>query len=309
MMDRIGSFNHSTVLLNEYQRIQSRLTETQAQISSGKVGDSYADVDNRAGVLAAAKSKTARTETLMASAKEVQTKLSMQDVHLQSLGDLADQLREAISTAVSTGRAEGLMESARGIYKSAAGILNSQADGVYFYGGTRTDVPPVNAATLDEMQAAPLLSGVFENTNIRQSHTVEEGVSMETGLLASELGTDLFQMLRDLADMNLSVDGPFGSELNPAQTSFLEGQLTQIQGVTREINTFAAVNGVRFNQVEDVVTRHGDMTAELTKFIGDIEDVDLAEAITRLNQDQAAQQAAARMIASLQDNSLLNYLR
>jgi flagellar hook-associated protein 3 FlgL len=309
MLDRVGTLNHSNVLLNEYQRIQSRIVETQTQISSGKVGDTYADVDNRAGVLSAAKSKTARTETLLASAKEVETKLGLQDVQLQNLADLSDQLREAISNAVATGRAETLMESARGIYKSAASILNSEVDGVYIYGGTRTDTPPVNAKTLDELEAAPLLSDVFENTQIPQTQTVEEGVTMETGMLASDLGTGLFQMLRDIAAMNLGPDGPFGSTLNAAQKTFLEGQMAQVQTVSRELNTYAAVNGTRYNQIEDVIARHEDTSTELKKLVGDIEDTDLAAAITKLNQDQAAQQAAARIIANLQENSLLNFLR
>jgi flagellar hook-associated protein 3 FlgL len=309
MLDRVGTLNHSRVLLNEYQRIQSRIVETQTQISSGKVGDTYADVDNRAGVLSAAKAKSARTDTLMASAKEVETKLGMQDVQLQHLTDLSDQLREAISNAVATGRGEALMESARGIYKTAASILNSQVDGVYIYGGTRTNVAPVNAETLDELAAAPALSGVFENTQIQQTQTVEEGVTMETGLLASDLGTGLFQMLRDIAAMDSGVNGPFGSTLNAAQTTFLEGQMAQVQTVSRELSTYAAVNGTRYNQVEDVIARHEDTSTEIKKFIGDIEDTDLAAAITKLNQDQAAQQAAARIIANLQENSLLNYLR
>lgn len=309
MLDRVGTLNHSKVLLNEYQRIQSRIVETQTQISSGKVSDTYSGIDGRAGVLSAAKAKSARTDTLLASAKEVETKLGMQDVQLQHLADLSDQLREAISNAVATGRGEALMESARGIYKSAASILNSQIDGVYVYGGTRTDVAPVNAKSLDELEAAPTLAGVFENTQIQQTQTVEEGVAMETGLLASDLGTGLFQMLRDIAAMNLGPDGPFGSDLNDAQKSFLEGQMAQVQIVSRDLNTYAAVNGTRYNQVEDVIARHEDASTELKKFIGDIEDTDLAAAITQLNQDQAAQQAAARIIANLQENSLLNFLR
>lgn len=309
MLDRVGTLNHSTVLLNEYQRIQSRIVETQTQISSGKVGDTYVDVDNRAGVLSAAKAKSARTETLLDSAKEVQSKLGTQDVQLQHLAELSDQLREAIQNAIATGRGETLMESARGIYKTAATILNSQLDGVYIYAGTRTDTAPVSAKTLDELLAAPAVSDVFTNTAIQQTQSVEEGVTMETGLLASDLGTDLFQMLRDLAGMNAGVDGPFASTLNQAQKTFLEGQMAQIPSVSRELNTYAAVNGTRYKQVEDIVARHEDTAIELKKFIGDIEDVDLAAAITRLNQDQAAQQAAARIIANLQDNSLLNYLR
>jgi flagellar hook-associated protein 3 FlgL len=50
------------------------------------------------------------------------------------------------------------------------------------------------------------------------------------------------------------------------------------------------------------------MAAYFAKFIGDIEDVNLAEAITRLNQDQVAVEAAGRMIAQLDQLSLLNFL-
>jgi flagellar hook-associated protein 3 FlgL len=116
-------------------------------------------------------------------------------------------------------------------------------------------------------------------------------------------------MLRDIAAMDSGVNGPFGSTLNAAQTTFLEGQMAQVQTVSRELSTYAAVNGTRYNQVEDVIARHEDTSTEIKKFIGDIEDTDLAAAITKLNQDQAAQQAAARIIANLQENSLLNYLR
>ena len=49
------------------------------------------------------------------------------------------------------------------------------------------------------------------------------------------------------------------------------------------------------------------MAAYFAKFIGDIEDTDLAEAVARLNQDQAAAEAAGRMIAEINQLSLLNF--
>jgi flagellar hook-associated protein 3 FlgL len=166
----------------------------------------------------------------------------------------------------------------------------------------------VSATTLDGLLALPAVADVFQNSGLTQSQSVEEGVSLETGQLASDLATDLFQMLRDLAAFDAGVNGPFTSTLTGAQTTFLEGQLQALPAVSRGLNDAAAINGARYAQIEDIVARHEDTGIELKKFIGDLEDVDLAEAITRLNQDQAAQQAAARMISQLQDNSLLRYL-
>lgn len=307
MMDRVGTLNHSNVLLGEYKRIQARLVDTQGQIASGKVGDQYADVADKAGVLASAKAKAGRTDSLAAAAKEVESRLSLQDQQLQQLADLSDQYREAVANAVATGRGETLMETARGLYKTAASILNTKIDGVHIYGGTRSDMAPVSATTLDQLLAAPSVADVFENSALPQTQAVEDGVTMETGQLASDLATGFFQMLRDLAVLNAGA--PVGSHLTNAQKSFLDAQLPQIPAVSRDLNAATAVNGARYTQVQDVIARHEDMSIELTKFIGDIEDVDVAEAITRLNQDQAAQQAAARMIAQIQEFSLLNVLR
>jgi flagellar hook-associated protein 3 FlgL len=250
-----------------------------------------------------------RTEGLSATAKEVQSRLSMQDVQPRHLGELSDNLREAIGNAVATGRGEALKETVESLYRSAVSVLNTRVDGVYIYGGTRSDTPPVSATTLDGLLALPAVADVFQNSALAQSQSVEEGVSMETGHLASDLATDLFQMMRDFAAFDSGVNGPFGSTLTAGQTAFLEGQLQAVPDVSRALNDVAAINGVRYAQIEDIIARHEDTATELTKFIGDLEDVDLAEAITRLNQDQAAQQAAARMIAQLQDSSLLQYLR
>jgi flagellar hook-associated protein 3 FlgL len=309
MLERVGTLNHSNGLLGHYQRIQSRIADTQAQISSGKIGDVFADTGQKAGVLASAKMRAARAEALAAAAGEVEARLSLQDSQLQQLGSLADDLREALGNALATGHGDGLMETARGVYQAAASILNTKIDGVYIYGGTRSDVAPVNATTLDALLAAPAVADVFENSPLAQVQTVEDGVTLETGQLASDLATDLFQMLRDLAAFDAGGSGPFASQLTAAQTSFLTGQAAQIPDVARAVNAQAAENGVRYGQIKDALERHEETQIQLKKFIGDIEDTDMAEAITRLNQEQAQQQAAARMIAQLQDVTLLNFLR
>lgn len=309
MLDRVASLNHSTVLLNEYQRIQTRIADTQTQISSGKVGDQYTDVEDKAGVLASAKARSVRIDALSKAAREVESRLSLQDVQLQHLGELSDDFRSTLANAVANGHGEAVMETARSLYASAVSVLNTRVDGVYIYGGSRSDVPPVNAATLDDLLAAPAVANVFDNSFLPQTQTVEDGVTMQTGQLASDLATDLFQMLRDLASFDAGPSGGISNQLTQAQTTFLQGQLTTAPNVSRDLNDAAAINGVHYNQIKDVIARHEDTNVELKKFIGDIEDVDVAEAITRLNQDQAAQQAAARMISQLEQNSLLNFLR
>ena len=55
-------------------------------------------------------------------------------------------------------------------------------------------------------------------------------------------------------------------------------------------------------------TRHSDDITFLSIFISDIEEVDTAEAIARLNQDQVALEASLAVTAQLTRLTLLDFL-
>ena len=308
MLDRVSTFSFGQSLVNEYSRIQGRTVTTQNQIATGKVGDQYADAKDKAGVLAAAKMKSSDVEAFTSTTKEVLNTLNLQDLHLQQLSDISARLRSAIGDALAAGRAPALMEDVKNLYNEAVSLLNSRVDGKYIYGGSRTDQPPVNATDLTALVAAPTVADIFENTDLKQTQRIDDNETLETGLTASDVATDLMQTFKDIATFNAGVNGPFGMDTTAAQTTFLTTQHVALPDVQEGINTIAAINGTRHEQATVALDRHEGLAAYFTKFIGDIEDVDLAEAIARLNQDQVAAEAAGRMIAQVNQLSLLNFL-
>lgn len=308
MLDRVGTWSFGQSLVGEYSRIQARTVVTQAQIATGKVGDQFADAKDKAGVLSAAKMKSADVEAYAATTKEVLNKLNLQDLHLQQLSDLSARLRTAIGEALAAGRAPALMEEVSNLYDEAVGLLNSRVDGKYIYGGSRSDQPPVNATDLAALVAAPTIADIFDNTDLKQTQRIDDNETLETALTANDVGTDLMQMFKDIATFDVGAGGPIGMDLTAAQATFLTAQHVALPDVQKDINTYAAINGTRHEQATIALDRHEGLAAYFTKFIGDIEDVDLAEAIARLNQDQVAAEAAGRMIAQVNQLSLLNFL-
>ncbi len=308
MIDRVGTLGLSQTLLSSYSNIQARMTETQAQISSGKIGTQYADVKDKAGVLAAAKSKAASIGAYTASVTSVVNRLNLYDTQLQSLSGLTTELRQAYGDALATGNGTALMEKVKALYQQAVNTLNTQVDGKYIYGGSRTDKPPVNAATLADLAAAPTVAAVFDNTTLNQTDQLSDNQTMQTGINASDLATNLFQMFKDVAGFDAGVNGPFAAKLNQVQTNFLSGENVAVPAIQSAIDAVAAVNGTRANQATAALDQHQAMATYFTKFISDIEDADLPTAIARLNQDQVAAQAAGRMIAQINQISLMNFL-
>ena len=188
-------------------------------------------------------------------------------------------------------------------------MLNSKVDGKYIYGGSSTDQPPVNAPALSDLLAAPTVASVFDNSALKLTQRIDENETIETGMTASDIGTNLFQMFKDIAAFDAGAGGPLGTDLTPAQSAFMSTEHAAVPAIQGGINDLAAINGARHAQATNALDRHESLSIYFTKFIGDIEDVDVASAITRLNQDQAAAEAAGRMISQLNQMSLLNFLQ
>jgi len=308
MIDRVGTLGLSQTLLSSYTNIQARMADTEAQISSGKIGTQYADVKDKAGVLAAAKSKAAGIDDYSASVTSVVNRLNLYDTQLQGLSDLTGQLRQALGDALATGNGVVLMEKVKALYQQAVNTLNTQVDGKYIYGGSRSDTPPVNAPTLADLAAAPSVASVFDNTTLNQTDKLSDNQTLQTGINASDLATNLFQMFKDVAGFDAGASGPFGGKLTQAQTTFLSGENAAVPAIQSGIDAVAALNGTRANQATTVLDQHKAMATYFAKFISDIEDADLPTAISRLNQDQVAAQAAGRMISQINQISLMNFL-
>ncbi len=308
MIDRVGSWSLHQSILSEFTRAQVRTAVTQQQIATGKVGDQYAAAKEKAGILATAKMKAADVEAYKATTNEALNRLNLQDIQLVQLSDLSARLRQAMGEALASGHAPAFMDEVSNLYEEAVTILNTKVNGQYIYGGSRSDQPPINATTLADLQAAAAVTDVFDNTDLKQSLRVDEAEMIETGLTASDIARDLFQMFKDIADFDVGVDGPFAFDMTQAQITFLSTTHAGVPAVQDGINAIAAINGSRHEQATSVMERHESMTNYFTKFIGDIEDVDVAAAVTRLNQDQVAAEATARMITQLNQLTLLNFL-
>jgi flagellar hook-associated protein 3 FlgL len=100
----------------------------------------------------------------------------------------------------------------------------------------------------------------------------------------------------------------FSNPLTPAQQQFLIGELGRLTTVTNGVNDAATQNGVLQKQLAQVQQQNTSQLTTVNNFISDIQDVDAAEAITRLNQDQVALQASFKVTAQLGQLSLVNFL-
>ena len=307
-MTRVSDLAQSQLLISELNRANSQLNITQLQVSSGKKAQYFKDIADQAGVLLSAKRVLDQNANFSETATELAQKLDQQDLALRQLGSAADDLRENATTAVANGNGVAFMDSVDGVFQSALSALNTKINGQYIFGGTRTDTSPVNITTLNALGSAGTIAGIFDNNNIKASAAVDQGTQVIYGMTASDLGTALMTTIQAIKQFSDSASGPLTGQLTPTQQSFLEGQLTNLQTIAAGINQLTAQNGVTQNTVERISNRLNQTTVATQDFVSNIEDVDLPTALTQLQQNQVAVQAAAHITAQLGQLSLLNFL-
>jgi flagellar hook-associated protein 3 FlgL len=308
-IDRVATNTQSQVMIQQIMQDSAALNTTQAQVASGKVSTTYAGIGDKTAALEAAQTASDRTTAYQAATTLALNQTNLQDSQLSSLSDLANQWRQDITQAAGSGDASTLMTQAQSVYQQAVQILNSQdASGNYLYGGDKNDTPPVSAATLSDLQALPSASAAFANGSKASSVQVADGQTVQVGVLASDAGSQLLQSLKDVADFNAGASGNFGTTLSTAQSTFLSGAIGSATSAATAVNNVAAANGENYSQLQDASATQTSMSTLYQGFVSDIQDVDMGTAVTNLNQQQVALQAALQVTAQLNQVSLLNYL-
>ena len=310
-IDRVSTAGQSALLLSQIEQANAALDKTQAQVASGKVSTTYAGLGDKVAVLEAARTAANKATAYQTNTTAAVNQADLQDSQLSDLSDLANQLRSAITTAVANGDGSTLMATAGGIFDQVSQILNTKdANGNYLYGGDKDDTPPFTATSLSDLASMPSVSSAFANGTQKKSVMVGDGQSVQVGVLASDIGTGLMQTLKDLAGFDAGSTGDFaGSQnLTDAQNSFLTSEIQVSANAASGVNAAAATNGFVYNQLQDAATHQSTLSTMYQGFVSNIENVDMPTAITQLNSDQTALQAAVQVTAQLNQVSLLNYL-
>jgi flagellar hook-associated protein 3 FlgL len=307
-MDRISSAsNYQSVLLN-IMSAQSAQNTAQQQVTTGKIADDLSGYASQADALTASRSLQARLTTYVANGAELTDKLTAQDQALSTVATATQSARDDVSEALANGDATALMTSLQSQFSQATSALNTQYNGQYLFSGTATNTAPVAASALSDLTGSGGVAGVFKNDQTKTVSRLDDNTTTTTGVLASDVATPLFTALQSIQAYSAGPNGPLTGTLTSAQTTFLQGVLTQFDSAYTTVNNAVAANGIVQDQVAASQTSLKDQQTALTNTLGDLTDADSATAASNLALAQTALQASAQVFATLNNASLLSVL-
>jgi flagellar hook-associated protein 3 FlgL len=302
-MTRIATIPLQTSLANAIQRSQGNLAITQQQMATGKKAMSYADLGTQSARILSAQSMIAKQEAHSGVAAQVGTTLSIYDVSMNTVDASVGELRTTLLQAIGTGQTTGLNAAIESAFHEFRVSLNTTERGVALYGGAQTEGVPFTKDALADL-VGTTQADVFGNDDVRPSAEVSEGLTVEYGLTASDVGSGLYEAFRTLAEA-----GNLGSTPTPAQAAKLTEALGKIDSGLAQLRTANAENGRKQNEVETLAARADQRSLLWKDIVSKAQDADLAEVAINLSRQKTVLEASYSVFSQLSGLSLVSYLR
>ncbi|MEO0412542.1 MAG: flagellin [Pseudomonadota bacterium] len=307
-MTRVSSFGQNQALLQGILRNQTELFDAQKQVNTGKKSDEYRGIADQATTLVASKTLFSRTDSYQTIAEDVGRETDVYDLQLEQVLEGARGLRQQMLTAIGNNDATGFNLVVAESFGLVVDSLNTKVGNRYIFSGAAASDRPVTVDTIADLQALPAVTDAFANDQLKASARVSDSVTIEYGQLADETGNDLLQVFRDLADYSDSAAGPLDGEMDAAQVNFLTAQIQVLDQAIQDVQKQQLLNGLNQRSLEDIAGQHEDQKVFLETFISDIEDADITEAITRLNNSQTALEASYRVVSQTVRLSIVDFI-
>jgi len=302
-MSRVATIPFQRTMSSAMQVSQQALSATQVQLATGKKVNDYAGLGTAAVRNISSHSLLARHEAYAAASTVAGTTLSFNDAHMGAIESGASALKKEILTAIGTGKGTGLKESINAAFAQFRASLNTAEGGGALFGGSQTDGPPFLVNTVADTLNTPV-TAAFANDSIKTSARLGDGVDVEFGVTASEIGSGLYTAFQTLASAGTIGDIPTQAQLDKLGQAAgeIDAGLSMLRGVNAE-------NGRKQAQVEALGVRATDRATLLQGLISNDEDADLGQVAIDLAQQKTVLQASYSVFSQLSGLSLVNFLR
>jgi flagellar hook-associated protein 3 FlgL len=292
-------------LISQMRNVQTQLNTASEQSTTGIKSTNYAGVADQAYVLTSLSAEISQATSYADLAESIQSRV---DVYYDSLSTMTDVLTDMLSDlsaaqSSGTNTVIGLNDSAQSALDTMATLLNTQYEGRYLYAGSATDTVPV---TVDSTTYGAITvpsstdTSYYAGNDDVSSARVADGMTVDYGMTAD---MDMFEnALRALNIVANASTDPIDSDALSEATSLINSAL---DGIGEQQTRMSSVHA----QLESVIDMHTDFQLTAESMVSDLSEVDIAEAMVRLDTLSVQLEASYSAVAKVSDLSLFDYLR
>jgi flagellar hook-associated protein 3 FlgL len=304
---RVTTLAQQQFSLEQIKNLQTRMANENISISSGVTAQRYSGIAEDSKRLVNLQATHESISRFVDNNTVIDQRLQTMETNVSQLGDIASQIRTQLVSALNAGNAadSGINVLAQNLLDQVSSILNVSFDGRYLFSGSMTNTAPVDLS--DPMFVVPPATypstpdlNYYQGDQQILSTRADTDLTVNYGVTAADPAIE--KLIRTLHLVATSVVSPV------PDTSRLQDALGVAEEAANEIPQIVSQIGAARKSLETANSVHNETLLYTEQTIGDLQNTDLAQAITLLNADQSSLQASFATLAQMRQVSLLNYL-
>ena len=278
-LTNVGNLNESLELANQ-------------QISSGERSLSLKDSPEGSAELIGLRKDLADIDQYRANADIGNLFVGVADSALSSVHNLITSIftrgSAAASSFVDADARAVLASEIRSLRDQIFSLANSETQGRYIFAGSRSNAPAFTIAG-DTV--------TYQGDQVVNKISIGDGIEVQQGLAGEDVFSPVFTTINQLLT---AVDG--------GDMAGIQSALSQFAGTLGGLNQYRVQLGVSQNRLLDVKNEQDGLEISIKIRQSTLQDTDIAEAVTQLQQIQTALQVALTAHSTTQRKNLFDYL-
>lgn len=306
MIGRLSSAQLHQGSLDVILDAQARLQRTQEELASGTNILTPSDDPVSSARIMAVQSELSRIESYQRNADVANQELRLTEDTLASIEDVLLRVKQLAvqgnNGTLNTQDKRVIAQEISGLREQLVSISKTKSiSGEFIFSGSRTDLAPFEEID-GEMQYVG--DDLLRSVNLAPAISFEARISGEAVFGVSGTGDQtLFETLslldNTLSDTDLSGD-QFAGAMSSALNSLSEG--------FERVSSQRAALGTKMNRVDEQIRLNDSFNLRLQETLSGLKDLDYAKAISEMNLQMVALEAAQKAYTNTQGMSLFNYL-
>jgi flagellar hook-associated protein 3 FlgL len=254
----------------------ARIALLQKQISTGKSVEKASDDPIAATKALTLRSSLSISEAYLKTADHVESWLNATDLALDKTIDLTTEaitlLQRGVSDSESDSQRQALSSQIDELLVEAVDIANSKVLDAYIFSGYLTDTKPFTISSPDTV--------TYDGDAGITQLSISAGQTVVKNLNGESTFSPLFSALIDARDALLASD-----------QAAMQNALQALNEASSQLSESRTMVGARLQRVEATRQFTEDAQLEINSLLSDVEDVNLAEAISNLNYQETIYEA------------------
>jgi len=285
--------------------IQNRLATTQAQMAESKQILSPSDAPDQAAAIQRLKGEVQRQDSHMRTLNVAMRRYTAEETALGASNDILTRMKElgiqAANDTLAPDDRKGVAVELKALRNQLLSLGNTRDDtGNYLFSGTRVNTP----AFAEDASGQVVYQGDQTQTRIPAGE--------ERTVQFTRAGTDVFsRVVRDNGEsvgffnaLDHMIEGVEGSK-----TDDIRQGISDLQQMHSNLTLSQVQNGSDQTVVQSQLDVLDETSLRFKSTLSEIEDLDYAAAVTRMNKEMMALEAAMGSFSKISGLSLFDYIR